>query len=91
MVTHLLGQGAFGKVFLGELSGSNEQYAIKVIRKDRLTDNPETIKSVFLECGILISSNHPFLASMKYFYTTDERFYFVMSFIGGGEMSNILK
>ena len=54
LVTHLLGQGAFGKVFLGELAGANQQYAIKVIRKDRLADKPESIKSVYLECGLLI-------------------------------------
>ena len=91
MVTHQLGQGAVGKVFLGELCGANQQYAIKVIRKDKLADKPDSIKSVLLECSVLISANHPFLVSMNYFYTTDERVYFVMPFIGGGEMSTILK
>ena len=35
-ITHLLGQGAFGKVYRGELDGSTKHYAIKSIRKDRI-------------------------------------------------------
>ena len=91
MVTHLLGKGAFGKVYLGELAGENEQYAIKSIRKDKLAAKPEVISNVFLECNVLVKANHPFLANMQYFFASEERLYFVMPFIGGGEMGKILK
>ena len=64
LVTHQLGQGAFGKVFLGELSGAEQQYAIKVIRKDKIADKPESIKSLLLECDVLTRLNHPFLVNM---------------------------
>ena len=87
----MLGRGAFGKVFLGELVGDDEQFAIKVIRKDRLVDNPDSIKSVFLEYNMLVLADHPFLARLLYFFVTEERLYFVMPFIGGGEMSTMLK
>ena len=80
----MIGQGSYGKVFLGELPGADEQFAIKTIRKDRLADKPESIRSVFLECNLLINADHPFLANMQYFFITDERFYFIMPFIGGG-------
>ena len=41
LITHVLGQGAFGKVFLGELVGSSEQFAIKTLRKDKLAEKPD--------------------------------------------------
>lgn len=34
----VLGRGAFGKVYLAELKGTNINYAIKSIRKDILID-----------------------------------------------------
>ena len=54
LVTHLLGRGGFGKVYLGELAGENEQFAIKSIRKDKLAAKPDVISNVFLECNVLV-------------------------------------
>ena len=63
-ITHMIGQGAFGKVYLGELQASNEQFAIKSMRKDRLVQNSNLPQSVFLELQILVQTKHPFLASL---------------------------
>ena len=39
LITHVVGQGAFGRVYLAELEDESiEKYAIKSIRKDRLVD-----------------------------------------------------
>ena len=86
-----MGRGAFGKVYLGELEDSDEKFAIKNIRKDRLVERRESIKSVLIEFQILFQANHPFLCSMYYFFLSEERFYFVMPFIGCGEMSKVHK
>ena len=48
-VTHLLGQGAFGRVFLSTLDSTEKRYAIKVMRKDRLVESRNSIKSVMIE------------------------------------------
>ena len=48
-VTHLLGAGAFGRVFLAQLPSTGKKYAIKTIRKDRLVEKREAIKSVMIE------------------------------------------
>ena len=48
-VTHLLGQGAFGRVFLASLDATGKKYAIKAMRKDKLVENRSSIKSVMIE------------------------------------------
>ena len=44
-----------------------------------------------IEFQVLIHSRHPFLCSMAYAYQTEERFYFIMPFVGGGELNRILQ
>ena len=56
-ITHILGQGAFGKVYRGELADRNELYAIKSIRKDRLVKQ-NAIQSTFLELQVLKNAEH---------------------------------
>ena len=49
------------------------------------------VETTYLELQVLKSANHPFLTRMRYFYYTADRFYFVMPFVGGGELSLVLK
>ena len=90
-VTHLLGMGAFGRVFLAELPSTGKKYAIKTIRKDRLVEKREAIKSVMIEFQVLLSADNPFLCNMDYFFMTTERMYFCMDFISGGSIERVLK
>ena len=39
----------------------------------------------------MFKTSHPFLCNMLYFFESNDRFYFVMPFISGGEMSRIFK
>ena len=84
----MLGQGAFGKVYLASLKGKDYKYAIKAIRKDKLLELDQ-IESVALEKDILFESDHPFLSGMEYLFQSDARLYFVMPFIGGGELFKV--
>ena len=90
-VTHLLGVGAFGRVFFAELPATGKKYAIKTIRKDRLVEKRDAIKSVMIEFQVLLSADNPFLCNMDYFFMTTERMYFCMDFISGGTIQNVLK
>ena len=49
------------------------------------------IESTFLELQVLKNADHQFLTKIQYFYSTPARFYFVMPFVGGGELSLVLK
>ena len=91
VVTHVIGQGNFGKVYLGTLPQTGEKFAIKSIRKDKLAKNRNTIKAIHIEQQVLFESNHPFLCSMDYCFQTQARFYYVMPFIAGGDLQRVRK
>ena len=48
------------------------------------------ISATYTELQILSNADHPFLTNILYFFATDVRFYFVMPFIGGGELKKVL-
>ena len=83
-----LGKGTFGKVYLSTLPGTDQQYAIKAIRKDVLIEYDQ-VTSVALEKDILFEADHPFLCGMDYLFQSETRLYFVMPFINGGELYKI--
>ena len=84
----VLGRGAFGKVFLAELSTNKVLYAIKSIRKDILIEMDQ-VDNTILEKDIMFECDHPFLVSMDYLFQNDLRLYFVMPFVRGGELYKI--
>lgn len=63
----VLGRGAFGKVFLGELRQNKQLYAIKSIRKDILIEMDQ-VENTLLEKEIMFECDHPFLVGMEYLY-----------------------
>ena len=53
LITHVIGQGAFGRVYLAELEDESiDKYAIKSIRKDKLVESG-TMGSTYTELQIL--------------------------------------
>jgi serum/glucocorticoid-regulated kinase 2 len=88
-VKHVIGQGAFGKVYLVINRRSNKPYAMKNIRKNVIIDS-ESLDSIRLEKFIMLSVDHPFIISMEYVFQTEYRIYFMMDFIKGGELYGIL-
>ena len=86
-----LGRGAHGKVLLCERRNcSGERYALKIIKKQHIIDANQ-FEHTLAEKIILSSLNHPFLVSLKYAFQTDEKIYFVMEFMKGGELFQHLR
>lgn len=81
----MLGKGSFGKVFLVEKVDDSTPYAMKALRKDVLIDYDQ-IESTKLEKEILLKAQHPFLVGMDYVFQTDQKIFFVMRFVRGGEL-----
>ena len=86
----VLGRGSFGKVCLVQYLPTKEYYAMKSLKKDVLLDQDQ-VESTILEKKILQTLDHPFLVGMVFCFQTEERIYFVMPFIRGGELFQHLR
>jgi len=89
-IIKVLGRGTFGKVCLVQYKPTKEYYAMKSLKKDVLLDMDQ-VQSTILEKKILQSLDHPFLVGMIFCFQTEERIYFIMPFIRGGELFQHLR
>ena len=90
----LLGQGAFGKVFLGTHADTKQEYAIKIIDKKSLLsgDNAEIMMELMQqELGILASLNHPNIVRVFDLLEDDSCFYIVQELMKGGALLDHLE
>ncbi|MGM0597173.1 MAG: protein kinase domain-containing protein [Myxococcota bacterium] len=86
-----LGQGAFGRVFLGKHPTIDREIALKVLNKDFSSD--EVVVHRFVsEAKAVNKINHPNLIQVFDFGSLDDdRFYYIMEYIKGRELSRIIK
>uniref|UniRef100_A0A8C6JML8 Ribosomal protein S6 kinase n=1 Tax=Melopsittacus undulatus TaxID=13146 RepID=A0A8C6JML8_MELUD len=87
----VLGQGAFGKVFLVRKitpPDSNHLYAMKVLKKAtlRVRDRHRTRT----ERDILVDINHPFVVKLHYAFQTEGKLYLILDFLRGGDLFTLL-
>lgn len=86
---NVLGQGTFGKVYLA--SAFNKQYAIKILRKDKILTEEWALEKTKQEKEILLKTKHQFIINTEYVFSDPIRIYFVMKFAQGGDLFNHLK
>ena len=89
-IIKLIGRGSYGKVHLVKYKNTNEYYAMKSLKKDILLDQDQ-IECTLLEKKILQTLDYPFLVGMVFCFQTEERIYFVMPFVRGGELFQHLR
>jgi serine/threonine protein kinase len=80
-----IGEGSFGKVFLGRQISTGLLFAIKAIRKLDVSSQAKTSR-VLTEREILMLASHQFLTRLHYSFQTKTMFYFVLEFVGGGDL-----
>lgn len=86
----VLGRGSFGKVTLVEYIKTGELFAMKCLKKDLLIEEDQ-IQNTLLEKKILEELEHPFLVELVFCFQTEERIYFVLPFMNGGELFQHLR
>ena len=86
----VLGRGTFGKVCLVQYKLTKKKYAMKIMKKNIILEHDQ-VSHTLLEKKILQNLNYQFLVGMDFCFQTQERIYFVMNFIRGGELFNHLR
>ena len=89
-ILKVLGRGTFGKVCLVQYKLTNKKYAMKIMKKNIILEHDQ-VSHTLLEKNILQNLNYQFLVGMDFCFQTQERIYFVMNFIRGGELFNHLR
>ena len=89
-ILRVIGRGTFGKVCLVEYLPTHEVYAMKSLKKDVLIEQ-EQIENTLLEKEILQTIDYPFLCGLIFCFQTEDRIYFIMPFLSGGELFQHLR
>ncbi|KAI9117231.1 hypothetical protein K1719_011397 [Acacia pycnantha] len=93
-ILRLVGQGAFGKVFLvrkrsdclnGDGGGGDGIFAMKVMRKETIIKKNH-VDYMKAERDILTKVVHPFIVQLRYSFQTKSKLYLILDFINGGHL-----
>ena len=86
----MVGRGAYGKVLLVRLRGTERRFAMKVIEKSLLA-KPSFVAYMKTERDVMARLNHPFLVRLSMAFQSRERLFLVMPFLKGGELFTRLR
>ncbi|OMJ66312.1 hypothetical protein SteCoe_36876 [Stentor coeruleus] len=82
----ILGQGAYGSVRTAVHKLTNQERAIKTVKKDKLTKDMQAHSKFFAEIDILRRIDHPNILKLFEFYEDNKSYHLVTEIIKGGEL-----
>ncbi|KAM4704978.1 ribosomal protein S6 kinase alpha-2-like [Rhinophrynus dorsalis] len=86
---HTLGEGGYGKVFLGYHNGSGKLVAIKCVEKQHLLGMSRD--KIMVEQRVLeVAGGCKFLTHAYATFETKEHLYYVMDYVAGGDLFELL-
>lgn len=80
-----IGEGTFGKVKLGIHHITQEKVAIKILEKDRITEQAD-VERVAREINILKMLRHPNIIQLYEIIETPKQIFLIMEYASGGEL-----
>lgn len=83
-----LGEGHFGKVLLAKDRRTREKFAVKVMKKDTTEFRSQTL--IRRELQILRLVNHQNVVRLHDLFDSDEKLYFVLEYMQGGALFDVL-
>jgi hypothetical protein len=81
----VLGQGAYGEVWLVQHRITQKMLAMKVLSKEQ-TKRDKAVENTKVERDILLKVRHPFVVQMQYAFQTAEKLFMVMDYVNGGDL-----
>lgn len=86
----MIGKGSFGKVLLARHRYDSNHYAVKVLSK-RLIVRQNEARHIMSERNVLLKNlEHPFLVGLHFCFQTRDKLYFVLDYVNGGEVKELL-
>jgi len=82
----VVGTGNLGKVMLVSKKDTGEYFAMKILNKEHVVQQDE-VEHILTEKRVLTQGiRHPFLVGVHYCFQTNDKLYFVLDYINGGEL-----
>lgn len=81
----VIGRGNYGKVVLVEKKGTNEHYAMKILKK-KLIEEKKQVEHSKTEKLILANASCPFIVKLYCSFQDKKNLYLVMEYLSGGEL-----
>jgi len=82
---NVVGKGSFGKVMQVKKKDTGQIFAMKVLDKKHILDHNE-VEHTIAEKNILQRLRHPFLVNLNWSFQTEDKLYFILDFVNGGEL-----
>ena len=82
----IVGEGAFGKVYLAQQRKKNEKFAIKSMKKNDIFKDNRILSLLIKEVNLLIIMDHPNIVKLYEVYENEEYLFLVMEYLKDGDM-----
>lgn len=84
-----IGKGSFGEVYLVIKQDTQQLFALKVLKKDKILSH-NLIRYALTERNVLSYIRHPFIVSLQYAFQSTDKLFLVLEFCPGGDLSSQL-
>ena len=85
-----LGRGSFGEVYLVQKINTKKNYAMKILRKERIMGQ-NLSRYALAERNVLSLSNHPFIVKLNYAFQSMTKLFLILEYCPGGDLAKHLR